>query len=345
MPSDSLHSLNGERRRLLSQTEVLLDAVENINLAGGSVVHEDLVQALAEAAAEVEAADGLRRFRRLRGLVNTESALSFLFSLQDRILGSPEQVGSPDGSGRPLKVRTHLVKLEDAPNDAEWRRWLKGQAQRAWDRWSLVDDQAQRAARQVYCGEEEERRSVAAARGCQATFAKREWEAMRDAVSARLGVRFQPDTDVVLRAKGTRLAGRGVNVDLGTGRVSGAGEEARLTGREAQVLSLLVARPGRLLSREAMARSIYADDPRLGADSRVVDVHLVRVRNKLGPLSTHIVTVPWVGYEWTGASPTMSTPAHPQPGRRCLRTTEQSVAPGSSSATALQSRQPVARTR
>ena len=345
MPSDSLYPLRGKRRRLLSQTEVLLGAVENMNLAGASMVPEDLVQALAEAAAEVEAADGLRRFRRLRGAVDTDSAISFLFSLQDRILGFPEQLGAADGSGRPLKVRTHLVKLEDAPSDAEWRRWLKGQAQRAWDRWSLVEDQAQRAERQLYCGEEEDRRSVAAARGCQATFAKLEWEAMREAVSDRLGVRFQPDTEVVLPATRAHVVGQRVSVDLGTGRVSGAGEGVRLTGREVQVLSLLVARPRRLLSREAMARSIYADDPRFGADSRVVDVHLVKIRKKLGPLSRNIVTVPWVGYEWTGAPADRPTPVQPQPGSTCLRSIEQSVAPRSSSVMALESRQPGSRSR
>lgn len=342
MPPDSLYSLREDRRRLLARTESLLGAVEEINLAGGSTVPEDLVRALVEAAATVEAADGLRRFRRLRGTVDTDSALSFLFGLQDRILGSPEQ-GSPTvASDRPLKVRTHLVKLEDAPSDAEWRRWLKGQAQRAWDRWSLVDEQARRAERQVYCGEEEERRWMASIRGRQAAGAKLEWEAMRDAVSVRLGVRFQPDTDVVLRASGTRLTGMSVTVDLGTGRISTVGEEFRLTGREAHVLSLLVSQPGRLFSREAMTRSIHADDPRLGPDSRVIDVHMVRIRNKIGPLSAHVVTVPWVGYEWTG-------PAAVRPralldrSNSCLRTVDQTVVPGSSPAAVMESRRPAAR--
>ena len=321
-----------ERRLLLSRTEHLLSAVEDINFGGGNVVPEDLVQALVQAAADVEAADGLQAFRRPRGRVTTEAAQSYLFRLQERILGSPEQEVRIPAARASVAVQVRPVKRGEAESDAQWRDWLKAQGQRAWDRWSLLDHQARRARDLALRGGEHELQTVAV-RTAQARIARTEWEGMREAVSDLLGIRFQPEREVAGLAVSTRLLDRGVSVDLATGRVrgSGAGTRCDLTATEARVLSLLVARPGRVLSREGVTRALHGDDPNIDSTGRCVDVHLSNIRQKLGPLRAALVVVPRAGWKWTGPSATPAPRSMPDRAPAQLRAVTQSLVANSSS--------------
>ena len=84
----------------------------------------------------------------------------------------------------------------------------------------------------------------------------------------------------------------------------------RLTRKERQLLTTLMENPGRCISRESLLRSVwrYAE----GAKSRTVDVHVQRLRRKLGPDAAAIKTIVRAGYCWL---PEASIPPAEDPGR------------------------------
>lgn len=87
-------------------------------------------------------------------------------------------------------------------------------------------------------------------------------------------------------------------VNLATYQVTVGGEPLDLTYLEYALLSFLVAHPGRTYSRDALLRQVWGFDYYGG--SRTVDVHVRRVRAKLGPeLAQHLETVRGVGYLWS----------------------------------------------
>ena len=87
-------------------------------------------------------------------------------------------------------------------------------------------------------------------------------------------------------------------VNLATYQVTVGGEPLDLTYLEYALLSFLVTHPGRTYSRDALLRQVWGFDYYGG--SRTVDVHVRRVRAKLGPeLAQHLETVRGVGYLWS----------------------------------------------
>ena len=76
------------------------------------------------------------------------------------------------------------------------------------------------------------------------------------------------------------------------------GEPLDFTYLEYALLAFLVTHPGRTYSRDALLRRVWGFDYYGG--SRTVDVHVRRVRAKLGPeLAQHLETVRGVGYLWS----------------------------------------------
>lgn len=73
-------------------------------------------------------------------------------------------------------------------------------------------------------------------------------------------------------------------------------EDAQLTRKEQELLSILMRNPGCCLSRETLLRTVwqYAD----GARTRTVDVHVQRLRRKLGARAASIKTIVRMGYCW-----------------------------------------------
>ncbi len=87
-------------------------------------------------------------------------------------------------------------------------------------------------------------------------------------------------------------------INLATYQVTVAGKPLDLTYLEYALLSFLVTHPGRTYSRDALLRRVWGFDYYGG--SRTVDVHVRRVRAKLGPdLAQHLETVRGVGYLWS----------------------------------------------
>ena len=84
-------------------------------------------------------------------------------------------------------------------------------------------------------------------------------------------------------------------IDVDTYRVSVGGRALDLTFKEFEVLRFLASRPGRVFTRPALLREVWGYD--FYGGTRTVDVHVRRVRSKLGPEHEHLIeTVRGVGY-------------------------------------------------
>lgn len=89
-----------------------------------------------------------------------------------------------------------------------------------------------------------------------------------------------------------------MTMNMDTYQVSIAGDPVDLTYLEYALLAFFVQNPGRAFSREALLREVWGFDYFGG--SRTVDVHVRRIRSKLGPgLAQHLSTIRGVGYLWT----------------------------------------------
>ena len=88
-----------------------------------------------------------------------------------------------------------------------------------------------------------------------------------------------------------------MTVNLDTYQVTIAGEPVDFTYLEYALLAYLVQHPNHTFSRDVLLQNVWGFDTCVG--SRTVDVHVRRVRAKLGPgLAEHIGTVRGVGYYW-----------------------------------------------
>ena len=89
----------------------------------------------------------------------------------------------------------------------------------------------------------------------------------------------------------------GLVINLATYQVTINGEPIDFTYLEYALLSFLAKHPGRTFSRDALRQRVWGFDYYGG--SRTVDVHVRRIRSKLGPdLAERLETVRGVGYLW-----------------------------------------------
>jgi OmpR family response regulator RpaB len=72
-----------------------------------------------------------------------------------------------------------------------------------------------------------------------------------------------------------------ISVDLNKRQVFRGEERIRLTGMEFTMLELLLSRSGEPISRLDMLEQVWGYKPERSSDSRVVDVHISRLRGKL----------------------------------------------------------------
>ena len=84
-------------------------------------------------------------------------------------------------------------------------------------------------------------------------------------------------------------------LDTETYRVTVAGRPLDLTFKEFELLRYLAQHPGRVFTRPALLREVWGYD--FYGGTRTVDVHVRRLRAKLGPEQEHLIeTVRSVGY-------------------------------------------------
>ena len=93
---------------------------------------------------------------------------------------------------------------------------------------------------------------------------------------------------------GQRLAFKHVIIDSGARQVTAEGKSVELTAIEFDLLVALAENRGRVLSRELLLEKVWGYD--FYGDTRVVDVHLGHIRQKLG--LDVIATVRGVGYRF-----------------------------------------------
>ena len=98
-------------------------------------------------------------------------------------------------------------------------------------------------------------------------------------------------------AAGDRPREDGLRFDYERRRVWVAGAEVGLTFQEFELLAFLIAHPARIFSRAELLEQVWQRD--LGATSRTVDVHVSRLRHKLGAgFGRCLVTEYRVGYQF-----------------------------------------------
>jgi DNA-binding response OmpR family regulator len=84
-------------------------------------------------------------------------------------------------------------------------------------------------------------------------------------------------------------------IDGDSYRVTAAGRPLDLTFKEFELLRFLAQQPGRVFTRPALLREVWGYD--FYGGTRTVDVHVRRLRAKLGPEHEHLIeTVRSVGY-------------------------------------------------
>jgi DNA-binding response OmpR family regulator len=91
----------------------------------------------------------------------------------------------------------------------------------------------------------------------------------------------------------------GMTVDTAAKRVRVDGRPVELTPREWALLELFLTHPGRVLSKDQIAESLFTFDEQLS--SNAIEVHVSRLRTKIQPAGAHIRTVRGFGYLWEGS--------------------------------------------
>ena len=85
-----------------------------------------------------------------------------------------------------------------------------------------------------------------------------------------------------------------------------ANEGVNLTEKEYRLLRELMEARGRVLTRETLLERVWGHQKAYKLETRTLDVHMSRLRSKLGQSASNIITVRNVGYrmnvapEWLG---------------------------------------------
>ncbi len=108
----------------------------------------------------------------------------------------------------------------------------------------------------------------------------------------------------VLRRQKMPSAGSDATISLGgieiipdRKLVRSNGADVMLTPKEYGILQMLMSHPGRVYSRDEILRSVWQDDALVL--ERTVDVHITRIRSKLGDAGAQIVNRQGYGYCFT----------------------------------------------
>ena len=120
-----------------------------------------------------------------------------------------------------------------------------------------------------------------------------------------------PDQHQPDRKRAARKHGGGLRLDHVQRRVWADGQEITLTYQEFELLAFLSAHPATVFSRADLVEHVWHrdvqgehDQRRVTADSRTVDVHISRLRQKLGPRHGQcLVTEYRVGYQFRPPAP------------------------------------------
>jgi two-component system phosphate regulon response regulator PhoB len=85
-------------------------------------------------------------------------------------------------------------------------------------------------------------------------------------------------------------------IDLTRHEVTSGGKQVTLTPTEFRILHFIVARPGRVLSRDQIIDAAVGNE--MAVFDRTIDVHIAAIRRKLGTAGDRIETIRGFGYKW-----------------------------------------------
>ena len=89
-----------------------------------------------------------------------------------------------------------------------------------------------------------------------------------------------------------------VAIDLRGLQATCQGQPLRLTPQEFGLLRHFIQHDGRAFGREQLLVAVWGDD--YGGSARTADIHVRRLRSKLGDAAKHLQTVRQIGYRWQG---------------------------------------------
>jgi two-component system response regulator RegX3 len=89
-------------------------------------------------------------------------------------------------------------------------------------------------------------------------------------------------------------------IDPATRTARRGGAEVELTPREHELLALFAAEPGRILARRRLLREVWGFAQPDRVETRTVDMHIAKLRRKLGDDALRIETVRGEGYRYSG---------------------------------------------
>jgi DNA-binding response OmpR family regulator len=118
-------------------------------------------------------------------------------------------------------------------------------------------------------------------------------------LAARINAKLRRQRTTQSQVRPGRLKFPGLIVDIGRHEVLRDGQSVNLTPTEFDLLALLSASPGRVISRSEMIQKVWGQGADL--DLRSVDAHVYRLRRKIepdGPRPTYIHAVPGIGYRF-----------------------------------------------
>jgi len=101
-------------------------------------------------------------------------------------------------------------------------------------------------------------------------------------------------------SEASRIVAGPVELDCAAHRVFSHGEEIELTPLEYRLLEVLAERRGQVQNRRQLLRAVWKTTAPI--HTRTVDMHVARLRTKLGGEASLIETVYGVGYRFRAAS-------------------------------------------
>jgi phosphate regulon transcriptional regulator PhoB len=98
------------------------------------------------------------------------------------------------------------------------------------------------------------------------------------------------------REDSARFEVPGLSLDESRHEVLVKSKPVELTAKEFSLLAYLGSRPGRVVTRDTLLDQVWGMDS--DVETRTVDVHMRRLREKLGPAAQYLGTVRGVGYKF-----------------------------------------------
>ena len=118
---------------------------------------------------------------------------------------------------------------------------------------------------------------------------------VREVLARVRAVLRRTDETAAARYEDSRLA-----INFEDMRVACEGEQVRLTRKEFSLLATLVRAAGRVATRQHLLDDVWGYE--YYGDTRTLDVHIRRLRQKLGACGASIETVVGVGYRFVGCA-------------------------------------------